>query len=72
LHFELAKRNTCTISVTTVRHLFLAIFLKVNVEANLRISTDKPDAFPWIDLLTTETAKFRPANRRQYLIMIDR
>jgi hypothetical protein len=39
-------------------------------QANLRISTDKPDAFPWVNLLTTETAKFRPAGRIQYFTMI--
>jgi hypothetical protein len=35
-----------------------------NVTAsNLRISTNKPDAFPRIDLLATEAAEFRPARR---------
>jgi len=36
--------------------------MPVNVSTNnLRVSTNEPDALPWINLLTTETAKFRPA-----------
>ena len=65
LHFEFAKRNTCKIDTDTLyNHLILQISMPVNVSTNnLRVSTNEPDALPWINLLTTETAKFRPARR---------